>query len=87
MLAWVTNPTSYAPALRWVTVRNGVIIDERCGTRWATMMPADAGHPDPETEAALASIYSQRALPAMTAEACAFITTSAREWLAQKVAP
>ena len=87
MLAWVTNPTSYAPALRWVTVRNGAIIDERCGTRWAVMTPADKGHPDPETEAALASIYSQRALPTISVEARKSIITSAREWLAQKVAP
>ena len=87
MLAWVTNPTSYAPALRWVTIRNGAIIDERCGTRWALMTPADAGHPDPETDAALASIYQRRALPAMTVEASKSIITRAREWIAQKVAP
>jgi len=87
MLAWVTNPTSYAPALRWVTVRNGAIIDERCGTRWESKRDASEGHPDPETEAALASVYSQRALPAISVEARKSIITSAREWLAQKVAP
>lgn len=87
MLAWVTNPTSYAPALRWVTIRNGAIIDERCGTRWAAHRPADQGHPDQETDAALASIYQRRALPAMTVEARKSIITAAREWLAQKVAP
>ena len=87
MLAWVHNPSSYAPALRWVTVRNGAIIDERCGTRWAAMTPADAGHPDPETEAALASIYSQRAIPAMTVETRKSMFHRIREEIARRVAP
>jgi hypothetical protein len=54
---------------------------------WLDSTNTDDGHPDPETDAALASIYAKRALPAIGVEGRKSIITSAREWLARKVAP